>query len=180
MKHEADLNALDARVGDGDTGTTFAVAARSVLSAIDVLPLAAHDRLCVAIGRRLSEIMGGTSGVLLSIFAAAAGRALSASASWPAAMREGLNQVRFYGGASPGDRTMLDALTPAVDALERGAGLAEAARAARAGADATANMTRAHAGRSSYLAASELKGVADPGAVAIAAALEAAAASLRN
>jgi dihydroxyacetone kinase len=180
MKHEADLNALDARVGDGDTGTTFAVAARSVLSAIDVLPLAAHDRLCAAIGRRLSEIMGGTSGVLLSIFAAAAGRALGSGASWPAALREGLNQMRFYGGASPGDRTMLDALTPAVDALERGAGLAEAARAARAGADATANMTRAHAGRSSYLAASELKGVADPGAVAIAAALEAAAASLRN
>jgi triose/dihydroxyacetone kinase / FAD-AMP lyase (cyclizing) len=180
IKHEAELNALDARVGDGDTGTTFAVAARTVQSAIDALPLAAHDRLCAAIGRRLSEIMGGTSGVLLSIFAAAAGRALGSGAGWPAALREGLNQMRFYGGAAPGDRTMLDALTPAVDALERGAGLEQAARAAREGADATANMTKAHAGRSSYLAASELKGVADPGAIALATAFEAASAAAQN
>ncbi len=172
---EQELNALDARVGDGDTGTTFSVAAHTVLSAIDSLPLAANDRLCGAIGRRLSEIMGGTSGVLLSIFAAAAGRALGAGASWPAALGEGLNQIRFYGGAAPGDRTMLDALTPAVAALEAGAGLNAAARAARAGAEATANMTSARAGRSSYLAASELKGVADPGAIAIATAFEAAA-----
>jgi dihydroxyacetone kinase len=175
IKHESELNALDARVGDGDTGTTFAVAARTVLSAKDALPLAAHDRLCAAIGRRLAEIMGGTSGVLLSIFAAAAGRALGSGADWPAALREGLNQMRFYGGAAPGDRTMLDALTPAIEALEGGGTLDQAARAARRGADATANMTKAQAGRSSYLAASILEGVADPGAVAIATALEAAA-----
>jgi dihydroxyacetone kinase len=176
VAHEGELNALDARVGDGDTGTTFAVAARTVLSVIDALPLAAHDRLCAAIGRRLSEIMGGTSGVLLSILAAAAGRALGSGASWPAALRQGLDQMGFYGGAAPGDRTMLDALDPAVAALERGAGLAQAARVARDGANATAQMTKAHAGRSSYLAASELMGAADPGAVAIAVAFEAAAA----
>ncbi len=175
IKHEPELNALDARVGDGDTGATFAAAARTVLSAIDTLPLAQPDRLCAAIGRRLSEIMGGTSGVLLSIFAAAAGRALGSGAGWPAALREGLDQMRFYGGAAPGDRTMLDALAPAVAALEGGGALEQAARAAREGADATANMTKAHAGRSSYLAASALEGVADPGAVAIALAFEAAA-----
>ena len=56
-----------------------------------------------------------------------------------------------------------------------GAGLEAAARAARAGADATAQMVSARAGRSSYLAASALKGVADPGAVAIAAVFEAIA-----
>jgi dihydroxyacetone kinase len=175
VKHESELNALDARVGDGDTGTTFAVAARTVLSRIDTLPLADPGKLCVAVGRRLSEIMGGTSGVLLSIFAAATGRALGSGAVWAAALREGLNQMRFYGGAGPGDRTMLDALIPAVEALERGEGLAEAAQAARAGAEATAGMTKAHAGRSSYLAESALKGVADPGAAAVAAAFEAAA-----
>ena len=177
IAHEAELNALDARVGDGDTGTTFAGAARTLLAALDALPLAASDQLCAAIGRRLSEVMGGTSGVLLSICAAASGRALASGAGWPAALREGLNQMRFYGGASPGDRTMLDALTPAVDALERGASLAVAARAAREGANATAQMTKAQAGRSSYLAASALSGVADPGAVAVAVAFEAAAAS---
>jgi dihydroxyacetone kinase len=178
IKHESELNGLDAKVGDGDTGTTFAAAARVVLSAIDALPLAEHDKLCASIGARLSQIMGGTSGVLLSIFAAATGRTLAAGANWAAAMREGVDQMRFYGGAGPGDRTMLDALMPAVEALERGGDGAAVARAAREGADATARMTKAQAGRSSYLAERELNGVADPGAVAIAAAFEAAASTL--
>jgi dihydroxyacetone kinase len=178
IKHESELNALDAKVGDGDTGTTFAAAARTVLSAIDALPLAEHDKLCASVGARLSQIMGGTSGVLLSIFAAATGRTLAAGANWAAAMREGVDQMRFYGGAGPGDRTMLDALIPAVETLERGGDSAAAARAARHGADATARMAKAHAGRSSYLAETELNGVADPGAVAIAAAFEAAASTL--
>ena len=81
LEHEAELNALDARVGDGDTGTTFATAARAVLSSIDALPLAEHGELCAAISKRLSEIMGGTSGVLLSIFAAAAGRTIATGAA---------------------------------------------------------------------------------------------------
>ena len=178
IAHEVELNALDAKVGDGDTGATFASAARSVLTSIDAFPLAEPDRLCATIGRRLSEIMGGTSGVLLSIFAAAAGRTLASGASWAASLREGVNQMRFYGGASPGDRTMLDALIPAVEALERGDDTAAAARAARAGAAATARMTKALAGRSSYLAETELKGVADPGAVAIAVTFEAASSVL--
>jgi dihydroxyacetone kinase len=114
----------------------------------------------------------------LSIFAAAAGRTLATDAGWPAALREGVNQMRFYGGAGPGDRTMLDALIPAVETLERGGDSLAAARAARQGAVATARMTKAHAGRSSYLASAQLAGVADPGAVAIAVVFEAAASSL--
>jgi dihydroxyacetone kinase len=122
--------------------------------------------------------MGGTSGVLLSIFAAATGRTLASGASWPVSLRAGVDQVRFYGGAGPGDRTMLDALIPAVAALEQGGDCAAAARAAREGAEATARMAKAQAGRSSYLAETALKGVADPGAVAIAAAFDAAASVL--
>ena len=128
--YEAQLNALDAKVGDGDTGTTFATAARTVLSSIEVLPLAEHDKLFASVGQRLSEIMGGTSGVLLSIFATAAGRALASGANWAAALREGVEQMRFYGGAGQGDRTMLDAFMPAVEALERGGDCAAAAHAA--------------------------------------------------
>jgi dihydroxyacetone kinase len=178
LEREAELNALDAKVGDGDTGTTFATAARTLLSSIDALPLAEHDKLCAAIGKRLSEIMGGTSGVLLSIFAAAAGRTLAAGATWPASLREGVKQMQFYGGAGLGDRTILDALVPAIDALERGGDSAAAAHAARKGADSTAHMTEARAGRSSYLAATELKGVRDPGAVAVAVTFEAASSIL--
>ena len=86
--------------------------------------------------------------------------------------------MRFYGGAGPGDRTMLDALIPAMETFERGGDCLAAARAARGGADSTARMTKAHAGRSSYLAATELAGVADPGAVAIAVTFEAVASIL--
>ena len=73
---------------------------------------------------------------------------------------------------------MLDALIPAVETCERGRDWIAAARAAREGADSTAKMTKARAGRSSYVAATELDGVADPGAVAIAVSFEAVASIL--
>jgi triose/dihydroxyacetone kinase / FAD-AMP lyase (cyclizing) len=63
---------------------------------------------------------------------------------------------------------MIDALEPALAALASGKSLAQAAAAAKAGADATANMQRAGAGRSSYVSASNLQGIADPGAVGVA------------
>jgi len=84
--------------------------------------------------------------------------------------------VRNYGGAGPGDRTLLDALIPALEALKSG-GLDAASAAARTGAAATARMDRAATGRSSYLAAVDLAGVEDPGAAGVAAAFEALAAA---
>ena len=68
IKAEADLNALDAKSGDGDTGSTLAGAARALLGALDRLPLADHTQLFRAIGQELSQTMGGSSGVLLAIF----------------------------------------------------------------------------------------------------------------
>ena len=171
---EASLNALDARVGDGDTGSTFAEGARAVLADLDRLPQAEPAALCRALGERLGRATGGSSGVLLSIFFTAAGAALAAGEEWPGACAAGLARVREIGGAGPGDRTMLDAAIPAVDALAA-SGLDAAARAARAGAEATAGMERAGTGRSSYLAGTDLKGHPDPGAVAVATAFEALA-----
>ena len=112
--------------------------------------------------------MGGSSGVLLSILLSAAGTALGQGAAWPAALRAGLDRVSFYGGAVEGDRTMLDALLPAVAALEAGASMTEAAQAAQAGADRTAQIQKTRSGRSSYLKAEDLLGCKDPGAVAAA------------
>jgi dihydroxyacetone kinase len=80
----------------------------------------------------------------------------------------------FYGGATPGARTMVDALDPALKALADD-GIAAAAKAARAGAEATKSMTKAKAGRASYVSESNLAGVADPGAVAVAGVFEVAA-----
>lgn len=162
------LNALDAKVGDGDTGSTMAAAARSVRDQLDKLPLDSAGELCLGLGELLSRSMGGTSGVLLSILFTTTGGALLAGAGWPAALAQGVERVQFYGGAAPGDRTLLDALLPAVTVLQKGGELRAAAQAARQGAEATAQLSRARAGRSSYLPAAHLHGVQDPGAVAVA------------
>lgn len=170
------LNRLDAKVGDGDAGTTFAGAARAVLAGLDRLPLAEPAALCRALAERIGRAVGGSSGVLGSIFFAATASALAEGAAWPEALDRGIARIRDVGGAGPGDRTLLDALIPAVAALREGS-LSDAAAAARDGAAATARMVRAGAGRSSYLAAGDLAGVEDPGAVGVAEAFAALAAA---
>ncbi|MEY4872910.1 MAG: hypothetical protein RLZZ563_2240, partial [Pseudomonadota bacterium] len=167
---EKDLNALDAKSGDGDTGSTLAGAARALAAAADRLPLADPTQLYRAIGMELSQTMGGSSGVLLAIFFAAAGDASAGGKDWIGALSAGLDRVMQVGGAEPGHRTMIDALAPALAALPQG--VAAAAAAARAGADSTAQMTRAKAGRSSYLSADKLAGHNDPGAEGVARLLE--------
>ncbi|MCB1481918.1 MAG: dihydroxyacetone kinase subunit DhaK [Rhodobiaceae bacterium] len=163
---EADLNALDAKSGDGDTGSTLATAARALIGALDALPLADHTQLYRAIGLELSQTMGGSSGVLLAIFFAAAGDASASGMDAIGALKAGLDRVQQVGGAGPGDRTMIDALLPALEALP--GGLGNSAKAARTGADATAKITHARAGRASYLPESSLAGHNDPGAEAVA------------
>ncbi len=163
---EDDLNALDAKSGDGDTGSTLATASRALIDALDRMPLADLTQLYRAVGLELSQTMGGSSGVLLAIFFAAAGDASSSGEDAFGALRSGLDRVQQVGGARPGDRTMIDALLPALNALPRG--LSAAAEAARKGADFTATITKAKAGRASYIAASKLEGHNDPGAEAVA------------
>lgn len=171
---QGELDALDAKVGDGDTGSTLATAARAILADLDRLPFADAPALCAALSDRLSRVIGGTSGVLLAIFTAAVGARIGASA-WPAALAAGVARVQEYGGAMPGDRTMLDALVPAIRELEATGDLAAAARAASAGASSTSAMTKARAGRSSYVREDALRGIPDPGAMAVASVFEALA-----
>ncbi|KKZ85808.1 dihydroxyacetone kinase [Rhizobium phaseoli] len=171
---EGELNRLDARVGDGDTGSTVATGARSLLARLDTLPLDRPAETVAAIGDILGTSMGGSSGVLLSIFFTAAAKAMADKPDIPAALLAGLDRMTFYGGAEVGDRTMVDALSPALHALASG-GIAAAARAAASGAESTKTMTRARAGRSSYVGERDLADVADPGAVAVAAAFAVAA-----
>jgi triose/dihydroxyacetone kinase / FAD-AMP lyase (cyclizing) len=163
---EQDLNALDAKSGDGDTGSTLAGAARALISAIDRLPLSDHTQLMRAIGQELSQTMGGSSGVLLAIFFAAAGDGASSGLPMREALRAGLARMQEIGGASIGDRTMVDALSPALDAL--GESVTAAADAARKGANFTATLTHAKAGRAAYINAKQLEGHVDPGAEAVA------------
>lgn len=163
------LNALDAKVGDGDTGSTFAQGARDIAQRLEKkqLPLNDLPKLLLLVGERLATVMGGSSGVLMSIFFTAAGQKLQDGKPLADALLGGLAQMKHYGGADLGDRTLIDALQPALEALQKG-DLKAAAKAAQAGADATAKMEKAGAGRSSYVNKENLDGVTDPGAVAVA------------
>ncbi|MGV6477999.1 dihydroxyacetone kinase subunit DhaK [Pantoea agglomerans] len=167
---ESELNKLDAQVGDGDTGSTFAAGARQIQRECtdNQLPLNALPDLLAVTGERLATVMGGSSGVLMAIFFTAAAQQLAEGDALPAALQQGLEKMKQYGGAQPGDRTLIDALQPAIEVLVAGKSLAEAADAAQQGSDTTASMGKAKAGRSSYLNSANLNGVSDPGAVAVA------------
>ncbi len=162
----ADLNALDAKSGDGDTGSTLATASRALIGSLDRLPLADMTQLYRAIGLELSQTMGGSSGILLAIFFAAAGDASSSGRGIIGALNAGLERVQEVGGAQVGDRTLIDALRPALDALPEG--IAAAASAARLGANFTATIVQAKAGRATYISPDQLRGHNDPGAEAVA------------
>ncbi|WP_158785062.1 dihydroxyacetone kinase subunit DhaK [Pantoea sp. BAV 3049] len=169
MDLESELNQLDAKVGDGDTGSTFAAGAGKVLKELEAkqLPLNELHSLLTQVGDELAVVMGGSSGVLMSIMFTAAGQKLEEGKSLPEALSWGLDRMQHYGGARPGHRTMIDALDPAFAALVKGEGLEKVAAAAKKGADATAQMNSAKAGRSSYLNEDSLNGVKDPGAFAV-------------
>ncbi len=178
MSAEGALNELDAKSGDGDTGSTLATAARALKGSLDRMPLADLTQLFPALGNELSQTMGGSSGVILAIYFNAAGDACAGGAPVEKALREGLQRVSEVGGAQVGDRTMIDALAPALDAL--GQGLQAAAEAARAGADRTASIHTAKAGRAAYVPSENLKGHNDPGAEAVALVFEGLAKSLEG
>lgn len=165
---EQALNALDAKVGDGDTGSTVATAARHLKSNLGKLPLAKLDEFFSAAGSNFSRSMGGSSGVLMAIMFTAAGHTAASGKPWQEALTAGLGKMMAYGGAALGDRTLIDALAPALAVLAKGGTLHAAAKAARQGANATQKMKQARAGRSSYVSAKNLSGVTDPGAEAVA------------
>ena len=168
---ETHLNALDAKVGDGDTGSTFSAGAREIASLLhrQQLPLDNLATLFALIGERLTVVMGGSSGVLMSIFFTAAGQKLEQGASVAESLNTGLAQMKFYGGADEGDRTMIDALQPALASLlTQPQNLQAAFDAAQAGAERPCLSSKANAGRASYLSSESLLGNMDPGAHAVA------------
>lgn len=175
ISSEAALNTLDAKSGDGDTGSTLATAARALKGSLDRMPLADLTQLMPALGNELSQTMGGSSGVILAIFFNATGDACARGMPFHKALAEGLSRVCEVGGAQLGDRTMVDALHPALGALP--GDLMAAAKAARAGADATSKITKAKAGRAAYVPEDNLMGHNDPGAEAVALVFEGLASS---
>jgi dihydroxyacetone kinase len=161
---EPRLTELDAAAGDGDLGISMARGA----AAIRALPDGAWadpPTALAALGEALRRALGGSSGPFYAAGLLRAARAMQEGGDWPAAFRAGIAALAELGGAKPGDRTMLDALAPAAEALS-GHGLAAAAEAAERGAEATAAMTP-RLGRASYLGARAV-GLPDAGAAAVA------------
>jgi dihydroxyacetone kinase len=160
-----ELTELDRRSGDGDFGVNASAALGRARAA------AADADSAGSVFAALSKAFlaaGGTSGPLFGVLFRELGRAEGPAAGVAA----GLEAVQRLGGAQVGDKTMVDALAPAAEALGRGGTLAEAARAARAGADSTADLV-ARRGRASYVGEAA-RGVLDPGAVTVALFFEAA------
>ena len=172
IANEAALNELDAKIGDGDTGSTMAGAARNLKAALPKMPLADLGAFFTAVSEALTKTMGGSSGVLLAILFAAAAAKAEQGNGWALSLQSGMGRMMEYGGAKLGDRTMIDAMEPALAALVARGSITDAAAAARKGADDTAKMTISKAGRSSYMSAKNLAGIVDPGAEAVARLIE--------
>ena len=176
------LTEMDRKVGDGDLGISLARGSQAIRANLPKTPLDDPAAALLAIGRKLQESLGGTSGPLYAVFflrAAAVlktdpARAMTDPSLWAEAFAAGCAGMVKLGGASQGDRTMLDALLPASAAFQAGldagetwkAALEQAAAAAEAGAMATASMMPRR-GRSSYLG-DRAVGHPDPGAEAVA------------
>ncbi len=180
-----ELSALDAAIGDADHGANLARGMAAVLArALDERTIGGTAK---AAAMALIGTVGGASGPLYGTFflrfgAAAADAEAVDAVSLGRALRAGVEGLTLRGKAVPGDKTMVDALAPAVDAFDQAsaaglqAALAAAADAAERGRDATVPMV-ARKGRASYLG-DRSAGHADPGATSAALLLRAAAGTL--
>jgi len=188
-EHADELTALDSAIGDADHGANMRRGMAAVVAKLDGAPDAGPAALLKSAGMTLVSTVGGASGPLygtlfLRMATAAGDREEFDAAGFAAALRAGLDGVVARGKAAPGDKTMLDALVPAVDALDAalsdGAGLRDALRAAATAADEGSDATVplvARKGRASYLG-ERSAGHRDPGATSTALLVNTAAATL--
>lgn len=165
------LSDLDAAIGDADHGINMNRGMTAVIAALDADSPADGPALCKQVGMALVKSVGGASGPLYGTFFLRMGPALADG--FPAALRAAVDGVVQRGRAEPADKTMFDALAPALAALESGADLAAAAAAAEKGRDSTESMI-ARKGRASYLGQRSV-GHIDPGAASAAMLIAAAA-----
>ena len=188
-ENAAELTKLDSAIGDADHGANMKRGMTAAVGKLDAAPDAAPAALLKTTGMTLVSTVGGASGPLYGTLFLRMGTSIGDKAeldpaAFAAALRAGLDGVVARGKASPGDKTMLDALIPAVDALDAaladGSSLKDALRAAadaaEAGRDATIPLV-ARKGRASYLG-ERSAGHQDPGATSTALLLNAAAATL--
>jgi dihydroxyacetone kinase-like protein len=178
IKNQAELTELDSAIGDADHGINMARGMTAVIDKLDSAQLVRANDLFKTAAMTLVMSVGGASGPLYGTFflrfAGAAGPDIELDAeALHMALRAGLTGVVERGKAEPGDKTMVDALSPALEAMEavikNGGDLVAAVMAARdaaaAGRDATVPMV-ARKGRASYLG-ERSAGHMDPGAASM-------------
>ncbi|MFF0057835.1 dihydroxyacetone kinase subunit DhaL [Streptomyces microflavus] len=177
VDREADqLTELDSAIGDADHGSNLQRGFTAVAAVVEKDAPATPGAVLTLAGRQLISTVGGASGPLYGTLLRRTGKALGEDAEvtqeqLAQAFAAGVAAVGQLGGAQAGDKTMLDALLPAAEALAlsfRGA-----ADAARAGAEATVPLL-ARKGRASYLGERSI-GHQDPGATSAALLVEALA-----
>ncbi|MDG5806028.1 dihydroxyacetone kinase subunit DhaL [Streptomyces ossamyceticus] len=170
VEREAErLTALDSPIGDADHGSNLHRGFAAVRSVLEKEAPDTPGAVLVLAGRQLISTVGGASGPLYGTLLRRTGKALGdaaevSDAGLATALRAGVDAVMTLGGAAPGDKTMIDALVPAVDALDRS--FAAARTAAEEGALATTPL-QARKGRASYLGERSI-GHQDPGATSAA------------
>jgi dihydroxyacetone kinase-like protein len=185
------LTDLDAAIGDADHGINMERGMTAVLAALDDGAPTDMSALCKQVGMTLVKSVGGASGPLYGTFFLRMAGALSSdegieAADFAKALRAGVEGVVQRGRAEAGDKTMFDALAPALDALDAAlasggdlaVALADATVAAEKGRDATESMV-ARKGRASYLGQRSV-GHVDPGATSAAMLIAAAASAFAS
>jgi phosphoenolpyruvate---glycerone phosphotransferase subunit DhaL len=163
------LTALDSPIGDADHGSNLQRGFAAVAATLEKEAPDTPGAVLTLAGRQLISTVGGASGPLYGTLLRRTGKALGDAGEVDAeqlaeALRAGVEAVMALGGAAPGDKTMIDTLVPAVDAL--GTGFAAARTAAEQGALATTPL-QARKGRASYLGERSI-GHQDPGATSAA------------
>ena len=184
-EHRAELVKLDTAIGDGDHGTNMDRGMRKAVEKLDGLESDDVGAILKAVGMALVSSVGGAAGPLygtlfLQMGTATAGRSELDLDGWTAALDAGVKGVQKRGKAEPGDKTMVDALLPAVAALKSGGELGDALkRSAEAAAEGMRQTIplEARKGRASYLGPRSV-GHQDPGATSSHLLIESAASAL--
>ena len=170
-EHRQELVRLDTAIGDGDHGANMARGMEKAAEKLSGAEQADTGSVLKTVAMTLISTVGGAAGPLygtlfLQLGSALAGKDEVQLSEYAAAWRKGVEGVQARGKAVPGDKTMVDALVPAVDALEQAteldSGLRAAAAAAEEGMQATTPLV-ARKGRASYLG-ERSAGHQDPGA----------------
>lgn len=186
-EHAAELTELDAAIGDADHGANMDRGMKAVV-ALDASEFPNAGAYLKKAGMTLVSTVGGASGPLYGTFLMRFGAALPEEGGdgphLGAALRAGLEGIVARGKAEIGDSTMVDALSPAIDAYDAALGggksvgeaLQAAVRASAEGRDSTIPLV-ARKGRASYLGDRKI-GHVDPGATSVTYLLESAARTL--